>query len=503
VFNFDRVLIDPEPKVLEKTLAEASAAGNKGLRSRKLPWPPDDFAAFLTELRSVPEGQRQWSADRAASTMAMAWWSDPHGRKHCRVVSQRGGGRDLFQPDTNSWRKGRERPVLWRVYPDDLCLTEEGEERRLWGCCRCGASGRPEDLGWMGPWCAACHDRAEEGEPQTRPGVCRPVVFSGHPFWVGDVAFSPDGRTLLVRVGYDPAVWMWDTLTGKLAKRAFPGEPHNSPTNGLTLSADGKKAALCIGGRGYTWSLTDGSDGPMLAAHLNDNNSSVALAFNPDGTLLASAYALGPYSAMRVIVHDAATGQPLRTLPVGDAHVRPGRNCLAFSPDGRTLALGWKRPLVRLWDPATGQELPPLPGGDEDVAAVAFSPDGKTLAVGNNRGQLWLWDMPLRTQRGPFKGSVAAVAFSPNGRLLATVGEDSRLRLRDAADGRLLGTFRWHQGDMDAVAFSPDGQWLATAGKEDRVKLWPVDGLLAASAPPPAPEAGSDHGSKACKKKSR
>jgi WD40 repeat protein len=75
-------------------------------------------------------------------------------------------------------------------------------------------------------------------------------------------------------------------------------------------------------------------------------------------------------------------------------------------------------------------------------------------------------------------GPAGALAFSPNGKLLATGGRDCCLRLRRAADGRLLGTFLWHQGHIDAVAFSPDGRWLATGAKEDRVKLWPVAALL-------------------------
>jgi WD40 repeat protein len=251
---------------------------------------------------------------------------------------------------------------------------------------------------------------------------------------------------------------------------------------------------MCVEGRVRTWSLADGKEGVTLASRLHDNGPPVAPAFSPDGKLLASASEQGwPELGWWVAIHDANTGEAVRTLVKGGrCPRRPGHNCLAFSPDGRTLALGWKEPMVRLWDAITGEELPPLPGRAEDIDAVAFSPDGLALAVGHNqaaRGELWLWGLAPRKQRGSFKGPVAAVAFSPDGRLLATVGGDSRLRLCDAK-GRLLAAFRWHQCDIDAVAFSPGGQWLATGGKEDRVKLWPVDRLLAARAKQPGGRGG-------------
>ena len=59
---------------------------------------------------------------------------------------------------------------------------------------------------------------------------------------------------------------------------------------------------------------------------------------------------------------------------------------VAFSPDGKILAIGDRDGTVRLWDLATGRQLgSPLSSKDGPVGSVAFSPDGKTLAVGVDR----------------------------------------------------------------------------------------------------------------------
>jgi hypothetical protein len=363
MYRFDRVLIDPTPKALGQALGEASAAANQGCRARLIAWPTDDFTTFVAEWQAAAEGQRQWigpgthrksgPGGDTRSAAAVAWWSDPLGRKHCRVVSERvdcrsAEERDLFRPDAARYEKPPARPVLWRVYPDDLCLREIDGQWHLWAACRCGAAGPPEKLGWMGPWCAACHDRAEEGTPLRRPGTCRPVVFSGHPFWVGDLAFAPDGRTLLARVDCHPTVWCWDPLTGEVRKRTFPGRPRNTRSNALVVSGDGRQAAVCLDGSVRRWSLADGSDGATLATSLDDNGPSVSLAYSPDGPQLASASG-GYFQPGGAVLHDSTTGQPVRALSLDGRLTDPGPCCLAFSPDGRWLATAGKEDRIKLW----------------------------------------------------------------------------------------------------------------------------------------------------------
>jgi WD40 repeat protein len=151
---------------------------------------------------------------------------------------------------------------------------------------------------------------------------------------------------------------------------------------------------------------------------------------------------------------------------------------LAYSPDGRTLAVGGYR-AVRLLDPATGQLLRIVAGAADQVQAVAWSVDGKLLAAAGGTpgvmGEVILYDTetwrPLRTLSGHTE-VVYAAAFRPNGRELATGSLDKTARIWNVDTGQCLRIIKDHADAVMGVAYSPDGKLLATGSTDRSVKLF-------------------------------
>ena len=71
---------------------------------------------------------------------------------------------------------------------------------------------------------------------------------------------------------------------------------------------------------------------------------------------------------------------------------------VAFSPDGKTLAMASREGNVQLWDVATGKLLETLKGHSSAVMAVVFSPDGRTLASGSSDQTVRLWNVETRRE---------------------------------------------------------------------------------------------------------
>jgi WD40 repeat protein len=155
--------------------------------------------------------------------------------------------------------------------------------------------------------------------------------------------------------------------------------------------------------------------------------------------------------------------------------------CLAFSPDGTTLATGSLDRTVKLWDIPAGRERSALHDDSGAILSLAFSPDGQTIAwtTSDAAGAIALWDVKAqrlqKTLRG-HAGRVQAIAFSPDGQTLASGGADGTMKLWNSASGRERATLKGHKGSILAVAYSPDGKTIASgSGAADRsVILWDI-----------------------------
>jgi WD40 repeat protein len=98
---------------------------------------------------------------------------------------------------------------------------------------------------------------------------------------------------------------------------------------------------------------------------------------------------------------------------------------IAFDPRGRTLAIAAGS--VQLWDTESHRVAATLTGSGESPQVVAYSPDGKTLAVGNGNGSIYFWSTATHRITGKIRCPVknwGDLEFSPNGKMLAAVAEE-------------------------------------------------------------------------------
>jgi WD40 repeat protein len=330
-------------------------------------------------------------------------------------------------------------------------------------------------------------------------------TYRGHVHAITSLAFSPDGKRLAA-VSDTPLsarekgeVKVWDVTRPQGPETVALPQGH-SEINALTFSADGK--TLTVRGTRHGRLLRDlpeGVEGDLLFEprertgrhHVLDFQTITPapdtfdltthslnlrrVAYSPGGKTVATASDRGDRS---VKLWDAGTGRELRTL-------RRDAPCyaVAFSPDGRTLAVVGLDRTVTLWDPATATERATLRGHPRWIDALAFSPDGRTLATGSYDGTAKLWDVASRRERAALPrhaDMLLALAFSPDGRTLVTGCRDTAnravVKLWDADTGRERGAVAGCNLTSHNMAFSPDSKLLALyagdrAAKKMAVKL--------------------------------
>ena len=204
----------------------------------------------------------------------------------------------------------------------------------------------------------------------------------------------------------------------------------------------------------------------ILSGHTNFVD---CIAFSRDNKHLASA---GEDS--KTIIWDLSTGRELRTLDAGGM----AKSSVAFSPDGKTLAIGsWNN--ITLWDVSTWSLLFTFLEPSNLVTALTFTPDNKLIVSGDRSGKINVWNVSDGKLINSFKAfalNVTGLAVDTSGTIVVAGGWGDSLTAWNIQSGNMIYSVPAHHNGITGIALSPDGKTIATAGiyQYSEPRLWNV-----------------------------
>lgn len=234
--------------------------------------------------------------------------------------------------------------------------------------------------------------------------VVRSLAVTMPKVFIGAVAFSPDGKQLVLHAD-DERIGLWDVESGREVARCAEETPF---VEQLCFASGGKLVGVVSEEVGFVWDTGSGkiwkSQQPVAS-----------LAFSPDGKTVA----LG-FNTVRLA--DSASGRTLREHGTMEGRV----STLEFSKEGdRLLAVdaGCRGTVARVLTVATGEETVLGEKIRSEVAGGAFAPDGKTIVLSDGMSTATFWEVATAKRIGTLGGLgrySVTLAYTPDAKRLLT-----------------------------------------------------------------------------------
>ncbi len=311
---------------------------------------------------------------------------------------------------------------------------------------------------------------------------------------VNSLAYNADGNRL-ASCSKDGTVKVWDLGNGReiTTYRSHVDQP-DDPTKGGTAGGtnvlgvvdvafhpkDPKVIASACGNQVHVWNPADGKPGKTLVNLGKTDKPVKAIAYSPDGKHLA----VGSDDGI-LRVYESDTGKVTYTSPTRNARIEN----VAYSPNGKMIVVGDSNTFAAIYAPGTPNPLAMTAQvvNNGEVMGVAFAPDNAAIFSCGRDGTARLTAGPkpdgttagntstkLREYVG-HTGAVTCLAVIPDGTLLVTGGEDKTVRVWEVTSGKQLRALQGHLGRVTSIASRGDGKQIASASEDGAIRMWDLN----------------------------
>lgn len=295
-------------------------------------------------------------------------------------------------------------------------------------------------------------------------GWLSPICLQAQDQNIGNVAFSPNGKQILMGSTQGKVAKLWDIKNGKLIKKFKSKAGFSS----VAFSPDGKQILLGeYAGFGKNVHWIDIKQSKTLARFEAGSEGISFVQFSADGkkAIIGNPgdYNIGIWQLPKVkCIHNPQ-------VLYGDDKL------IDFSANGQKIAVASYHELS-LFEMGS-QKKPTSVKLDKKLTpqAISLSPNDKLLFVGIDNGQLQIRDAVTlkltRNIKAHDKG-ITCLAVSPNGKYVVTGAADQQVKLWDIGTGKLLHNFTGHRRTLTQVSFSPNGKQILSFATKGVAQLW-------------------------------